>query len=61
MLPQGGLKPALRGLQAIYLIDQLLGKRYAKQYKNENDYLKMMAELIMKGAISTRETGLGQE
>ena len=35
-------------LHAIYQLDRQLGSRYAIQYENENDYLKMMSSAIKR-------------
>lgn len=48
-------------LQAIYQIDQPLGERYAVEYGNQGSYLRMMAELISKGAIPVDESGLWED
>ena len=48
-------------LEAIYLIDQPLGRRYAERFKSDNSYLKMTHHLISKKAIPLDSTGLEQE
>lgn len=35
-------------LEAIHRLDQVLGLKYAQEFKNTNDYLKMVAGEIMK-------------
>ena len=48
-------------LQAIYLIDQPLGERYAAEYGGQDSYLRMMADLISQGAIPVADTGLWED
>ena len=48
-------------LLAIYSINPRLGAYYIAQYGNENSHLRMIAELISKGALPIGTTGLEHE
>jgi hypothetical protein len=44
-------------LQAIYRINQPLGRRYADRYKDENNHLKWIHDLIENNSFPLNETG----
>jgi hypothetical protein len=45
-------------LISIYAIDKELGQLYADRYKRENGHLRMIAELLARGALPVGTTGL---
>jgi HEAT repeat protein len=48
-------------LHAIYLIDQPLGRRYAEQFRPDNDYLARVHASIGKNAYPLDSSGLEEE
>lgn len=48
-------------LQAIYSINPKLGADYIAQYGDENSHLRLIADLLLKGALPIGTTGLERE